>query len=29
VTLLALCQVLDIELSELLPDEVPDLTAGR
>lgn len=28
-TLLALSQVLDVPLSDLLPDKVPDLTAGR
>lgn len=28
-TLLALTQVLEVPLSELLPTEVPDLTAGR
>ncbi|MEX0428454.1 helix-turn-helix domain-containing protein [Nocardioides sp. DS6] len=28
-TLLALCQVLDVELAELLPKPWPDFTAGR
>jgi transcriptional regulator with XRE-family HTH domain len=27
-TLLALCQVLDVELADLLPEEWPDFTAG-
>lgn len=29
ISLLALCQVLDIDLVDLLPPEVPDLTVGR
>ncbi len=29
VTLLALCQVLDVSVSDLLPKNVPDLRAGR
>lgn len=28
-TLLALCQVLDLEIVDLLPKDMPDLTAGR
>ena len=29
VTLLALCQVLDVDISDVLPRNVPDLTSGR
>jgi len=28
-TLLALCQVLDVPVSQMLPRDLPDLTAGR
>lgn len=29
VTLLSLCQVLDVDISEVLPKDAPDLTKGR
>lgn len=29
VTLLALCQVLEVDISDVLPRNVPDLTSGR
>jgi DNA-binding Xre family transcriptional regulator len=29
VTLLSLCQVLDVEIADLLPADVPDMTKGR
>jgi hypothetical protein len=28
-TLIAVAQVLDVELTALIPDDLPDLTAGR